>query len=239
MKTHRLHSWDVSVDQARAIQKNLRAWIVTEGQCRQPGLLARIELASAQTPEDGLTVQACVSVKSLPRLQLLERKVSVRTSLFPEVPGLASFRKVPAVVAALEKLARTPDVLLCDGRGITGHDSFGVASHVGLITNLPTVGIRSARPRQMTDLLGPTRGNWIPLQEDGCVAALVRVLDGQDPLILSPAHRLCMDDAIRQLLHYIPADTPVWEYQEAIYPEAGLRKPGPVALKLVASQAKG
>lgn len=239
MKTHRLHSWDVSVDQARAIQKNLRAWIITEGKCRRPRMMARIELACAQEGRDSLTVQACVSIKSLPGLQLLERKVSVRTSSFPDEPGLASFRKVPAIVAALEKLVRVPDVILCDGRGITGDDSFGVASHVGLITNLPTMGVSPAKPRQMTELLGQKRGSWIPLQDGGGHAALVRVLEGQDPLIVSPAHKLGMEDAVQQMLLYVPENTPSWEYQQALYPEAGLGLRRPTTLKLVSSKGKG
>lgn len=238
MKTHRLHSWDVSVDQARAIQKNLRKWIVTEGKVRRPRMMARIELASALQEGGGLTVQACISIKSLPGLQLLERKVSVRTSNFPDEPGLASFRKVPAIIAALEKLVRLPDVLLCDGRGITGEDSFGVASHVGLITNLPTLGVSPAKPRQHTDLLGAKRGSWIPLQQEAGRAALVRVLDHEDPLIVSPAHRLSMDDAVQQILHYVPADTPAWEYQQSLYPEAGLRTGRPTPLKLVVNRGK-
>lgn len=239
MKIHRLHSWDVSVDEARAIQKNLRAWIVTEGQVRQPRLMARIELACAREAHDALTVQARICVKSLPDLRLLERKVSVRSSPFPGVPGLASFRKVPAIVAALEKLARVPDVILCDGRGVTGADSFGVASHVGLITNLPTLGVCPAKPRQHTELLGQARGSWIPLQEDDGVAALVRVLADQDPLIISPAHRLGLEDAIQHILHYVPADTPHWEYQQALYPEAALPKARPTTLKLVSNKGKG
>lgn len=239
MKTHRLHPWDISVDQARAIQKNLRAWIVTEGQVRQPNLMARVELTCAREQSDSLTVQACISIKSLPDLKLLERKVSVRSSTFPDVAGLASFRKVPAIIAALEKLVRVPDVILCDGRGITGEDSFGVASHVGLITNLPTLGVCPAKPRQHTELLGQKRGSWIPLQEEGGIAALVRVLDEQDPLIVSPAHRLGLDDAVQQMLQYVPAETPSWEYHQALYPEARLGQTRPTHLKLVASKGKG
>lgn len=239
MKTHRLHSWDISVDQARAIQKNLRAWIVTEGHCKRPRLLARVELACAQREQGALTVQACISVKSYPGLQLLERKVALRTSTFPDVPGLSSFRKAPAIVAALEKLVRVPDVVLCDGRGITGDDSFGLASHVGLLTNLPTIGIRPPKPRQLTGLLGEKRGSWIPLQDGGQHAALVRVIDGLDPIVVSPAHRLGMDDAISHTLQFVPADTSARDYLQALYPEAGIRKPEPVSLRLVASKGQG
>lgn len=238
MKTHQLHSWDVSVEQARAIQKNLRAWIVTEGQCRQPRLVARVELACARSAPDAITVQACIAVKALPSQQLLERKVALRRSSFPDTPGLASFCKAPAIVAALEKLARIPDFILCDGRGITGPDSFGLASHVGLITNLPTIGICAPKPRQLSDVLGQTRGAWLPLQDNVQHAALVRVVDGLDPLVVSPAHRMGLEAAIQHTLQAIPASTTAREYLQLLYPEAGIRPPAPVRLQVVGGRQR-
>ena len=237
MKTHRLHSWNVSVAQAQAIQKNLSAWIITEGNCPQPKLIGRIELACARESNEAATVQASVSIKSLPSLQLLERKVSVRTTEFPDREGLVAFRKVPAIIAALEKLVRIPDVFICDGRGITGPESFGIASHVGLITHIPTVGVSRAKPRQLSDLLGAQRGSWLPVHEPGQVAALVRVIDGLDPVMVSPAHKLCMEDAVEQILRYVPADTPAREYLQALYPESGIGRPKPAQLTLVSSKS--
>lgn len=240
MKTHQLHSWNVSVEQARAIQKNLRAWIVTEGQsCRNPRLMARIELACTRSGPEAITTQACVSVKALPTLQLLERKVALRHSSFPDTPGLAAFCKAPAIIAALEKLVRVPDFIVCDGRGITGADSFGLASHIGLITNLPTIGICGPKPRQLSDVLGPQRGAWLPLQESVRYAALVRVVDSLDPLVVSPAHRMDLETAIQLTLAAIPASISAREYQQLLYPEAGIRPPVPVKLQMIQGRRKG
>lgn len=239
MKTHQLHPWNVSVEQARAIQKNLSAWVVTDGRCRNPRLLGRVEVASTHENDHMVTVQASISVRSLPSLQLLERKVSIRTSEFPAQSGLASFRKVPSVVAALAKLVRVPDVIICDGRGKTGPGSFGVASHVGLITNIPTVGVRSPRPRQLSDLLGTARGSWMPVTEPGIDAVLLRVIEGLDPLMVSPAHRIGREDAMRQVLDFVPAETPAQEYLQLLYPETGIRGKLTTPLTLVSSRRPG
>lgn len=236
MKTHSLHPWNVSVEQARAIQKNLSAWVITEGHCRAPRLLARIEMACTHENAEMATVQASVTIQSLPDLRLLERKVSIRTSTFPDTDGLASFRKAPAVVAALAKVVRVPDLIICDGSGKTGADRFGVASHVGLLTNIPTIGVRAPRPRQLTELLPATRGSWLPVREDGVVGILLRVLDGVDPVLVSAAHRIGLEDAMKQVLHYLPADTATQEYLQMLYPETGIRRRLTTPLTLVHSR---
>jgi len=235
MRTHRLHPWNVSIEQARAIQKNLGAWIITEGECKPPKMIGRIELICANANQASATIQASISIKSLPSLQLLERKVSVRSTDFPAIEGLSAFRKVPAIIAALEKLVRVPDLFICDGRGITGPDTFGVASHVGLITNTPTIGVTRAKPRQLSDLLGNERGSWLPLHEPGQVGALVRVIDGLDPVMLYPAHKMSMEGAVDALLRYVPMDMAAHEYLQSLYPESGLPRPGAARLTLVSS----
>ncbi len=235
MKTHNLHSWNLSLENALAIQKNLRAWIVTEGDCPKPRLVGRISLISNSESEDSATVQACITVTALASNTLMERKVAIKTTKFPLHPGLYSFRKMPAVIAALNKLKRIPDVFICDGRGITGEDSFGVASHVGLVTSVPTIGIRSIRPKHITSTLSPERGSFLEVMEGGQVAAVLRVLDGVDPVLVSPAHQIGMEDAIARILDFIPANTSMREYLQAIYPEAGHNNDTPVRLRLVKS----
>jgi len=237
MKTHRLHPWNVSVARAQAIQKNLSNWIIAEGSCKSPTMIGRIELACANASKNAITVQASISIKSFPSLQLLERKVSMRTTEFPDEKGLESFRKVPAIVAALEKLVRIPDVFICDGLGVTSPESFGVASHVGLITHIPTVGVSRASPKLQSELLGNARGSWLPIHETDQVSALVRVIDGLDPMIVSPAHKFSMEDAVEQVLRYIPADTPARDYLQTLYPESsGFNGKRPPQLKLVSGK---
>lgn len=233
MKTHNLHSWNVTLENAKAIQKNLRAWIVTEGRCEQPNLVGRISLFSNNESEHSATIQACITIKSHPSQTLLERKVAIKTTKFPQETGLYSFRKMPAIIAALNKLNRVPDIFICDGRGITGEDSFGVASHVGLITSVPTVGIRPVKPRHLTETLGMERGSFLRVYENHQVAAVVRVIHGADPLLISPAHKISLEDAINRVLDIIPANLSIREYLQALYPEASHTNETPVQLTLV------
>ncbi|HAG93601.1 MAG: hypothetical protein CMK83_18090 [Pseudomonadales bacterium] len=235
MKTHNLHSWNITLENAVAIQKNLRAWIVTEGQCNQPDMVGRISLISNDESAHSATVQARITITAFRTRTLLERKVAIKTTQFPRQPGLYSFRKMPAIIAALNKLNRIPDVFICDGRGVTGVDSFGVASHVGLVTSVPTVGIRPVRLKHDTSTLGAERGSFLQVHEDQQIAAVVRVLDNADPLLVSPAHRIGMQDAIQRVLEHIPAGTSYREYLQALYPEAGHNNKTPVQLRLVKS----
>lgn len=235
MKTHNLHSWNVTLENALAIQKNLRAWIVTEGQCKTPAMVGRISLTSNGESPQSATVQARITITSHPEGRLLERKVAITTTKFPMQRGLYSFRKMPAIIAALKKLNRIPDVFICDGRGVTGLDSFGVASHVGLVTSVPTIGIRPVQLKYDTETLGQERGSYLQVFEDNQIAAVVRVVDNADPILVSPAHRIGMEDAIDRVMAHIPASTSYREYLQALYPEAGHNNDKPVQLRLVKS----
>ncbi|AUM11362.1 hypothetical protein Kalk_02480 [Ketobacter alkanivorans] len=235
MKTHNLHSWNVSLENARAIHKNLRAWIITEGDCSQPRLVGRISLTSNNESDQSATIQACITVQSSPSKTLLERKVAIKTAKFPLEPGLYAFRKVPAIIAALNKLNRVPDLFICDGRGVTGDESFGVASHVGLVCSVPTIGIRPVKPRHMTETLGLERGSYLRVHDNNQIAAIVRIIDNADPLLVSPGHKISLEASIAQVLDYIPASLSKREYLQALYPEAGHNNEAPVKLTLVHS----
>lgn len=240
MKTHKLHEWNISAENAKAIQKNLRAWIVTEGPCPSLNRIGRIRLsASTDSQSQRTTVQACIDIRTFPDQRLLERKVAIKTSDFPRLPGMHSFRKGPAIEAALKKLNRQPDLFICDGRGLTGQEQFGVASHAALLTNLPTVGVRPVKASPQFDVLGPERGSCLPLTGNGQHAVLLRVLDGLEPLLVSPAHRIGMKEAVRAVLGYISKDTLARDYEAALYPAAGLSEHNPVPLKLVKRVVNG
>lgn len=219
MKTNQLHKWSVSPEEARAIQKNLSAWVVQEGRCKTPSLIARIQLYPGIIEGTEGSEQAAIIVKSYPSQTVIERKVAIRGTSFPRIPGLLSFRKTPAIIAALDKLSHSPDLIICDGRGVTGPESFGVASHVGLITNIPTIGVRPPKPRDSNSLLPEKRGSWLPLKDTEQKCILLRVLEGMDPLLISPAHKIGFEEAAIRMLEYLPANTPSRQYLEMLYPE--------------------
>ena len=240
MKTHQLHAWNVTPENAQAIQRNLRAWIITEGTFPTVKWAGRIQLSTnASTVAPYCSVQAVISIHNQSSRQLLERKAAIKPSRFPLIPGLYSFNRVPAIITALEKLRRTPDIFFCDGRGITGKNSFGVASHVGLITNVPTVGIRTLKSQLETSVLGRERGCWLPVIDNGQQAAILRVVEDEQPVLISPAHRINLEGALRAVLDYIPMELNSAEYQRALYSESGHPERQPSQFRLIQHPASG
>ena len=233
MKIHKLHKWALSPAEARAIQKNLYAWISTREQCLDPTIVARIEFDQTYKAQEAC--HARVSIKHLKSLELLEQESCVKPHSFPRTPGLISFQEAPAAIAALEKLAYTPDLIICDGRGITGLDSFGVASHIGILSNIPTIGVRAPRARIDSSRLGKQRGNWLPVAGSPHGASvLLRILDDLDPVLISPGHKINLANAIQHVLSFYPATLSAREYSDLLYPEAKQAKEAQVqpALKI-------
>lgn len=234
MKTNQLHSWSTTVEQAKAIQKNLSAWIITEGNCSEPRLIARVEVHPSGDQGDGPGSETA-SVTLIKNGEVIERKHAIKNVAFPRMEGMLSFRKAPAAIAALEKLPQTPDLIICDGRGRTDEHVFGLASHIGLITNLPTIGIRAPRPRLDVKHLGIDRGNWFAVGENNWDQSVVlRVINTLDPLLVSPAHKIGQNQAIAQVLNFLPANMPARQYLEMLYPANGKQQHAIPVLQVIA-----
>lgn len=232
MKTNPLHSWSVTVEQAKAIQRNLSAWIITEGSCPPPELIARVEVHPSDA--DG-SETATVMLYSTKEGNIIERKHAIKNTAFPRVPGMLSFRKAPAAIAAIEKLPYTPDLIICDGRGRTGELTFGLASHIGLFTNLPTIGIRPPRPRDDISHLSSRRGQWLAAGANAWdQSVLLRVLEVMDPLVVSPGHQISQKSAIEQVLRFFPADMPSRQYLEMLYPSKRRQQSSIPVLRVIA-----
>lgn len=233
MKTNQLHSWSITLEQAKAIQKNLSAWVVTEGECQSTRIIARVEVHPKGDQSSGESATA--TLYSATDRKILERKHAIKNTAFPRVEGMLSFRKAPAAIAAIEKLPLTPDLIICDGRGKTSESTFGLASHIGLITNLPTIGIRAPRARVDLELLGEKRGQWLAVGENAWdQSVLLRAIDGIDPILVSPAHRISQKSAIEQILNFIPATMPVREYLDMLYPSTAKKPVSIPTLQVIA-----
>ena len=140
---------------------------------------------------------AAVVVFSYPEWKELECAVGSAPLSFPYVPGLLSFREVPAILAALEKLTQPPDLIFCDGQGYAHPRRFGLASHLGVLLDVPTIGCAKSR------LIGSHRepaaraGSWTPLADNGeRIGAAVRTRAGSRPLYISCGHRVSVERAI-------------------------------------------
>jgi deoxyribonuclease V len=152
--------WPKTVAQARAIQQSLRDRVITQDRLRVPRRVAGIDVGFEQ---DGGITRAAVVVLDFPSLEPLEHAVVRRKTRFPYVPGYLSFREAPAVLAALQRLRRTPDLIVCDGQGFAHPRRFGLACHLGLLANLPSIGVAKSRLIGEHAAPGPRRGEWVPL----------------------------------------------------------------------------
>jgi deoxyribonuclease V len=144
-------------------------------------------------------------VLSFPDLQLREKAIARRPTTFPYVPGFLSFREVPAVLDALEKISTTPNLILCDGQGIAHPRRFGLACHLGILTDIPTIGVAKSLFVGKHDELPEERGNWQPLRYNGeVIGAVLRTRTGVKPLYVSSGHRVSLTTSIEYVLRCTP-----------------------------------
>jgi deoxyribonuclease V len=144
---------------------------------------------------------AAVLVFRLPGMECVEARQVVRPIRFPYVPGLLSFREAPAILAACDRLTARPDLLLCDGQGIAHPRGFGLASHLGLLLDVPSIGCAKSRLVGTHGEVGPHHGDRSPLRYQGkVVGSVVRTRDEVRPLYISPGHRIGVPASIRLVL---------------------------------------
>jgi deoxyribonuclease V len=190
-----LHPWNVTPAEAQAIQRRLRAQVRVE-----PLDVAAIQtVAGADISFDkgSDTVFAGVVVLRLPTMELIE-KVGVRTrAVFPYIPGLLSFREAPPILEAWEKLGTRPEALICDGQGLAHPRRFGIACHLGLLLDLPSVGCAKSILTGSHGPVGEAPGDGAPLVDRGeVIGAALRTRAGVSPVYVSVGHRCDLPSAI-------------------------------------------
>lgn len=193
-----VHEWNLSSEDAIALQQELRSQVILTDQFDSIQHVAGVDVGFEA---DGTLTRAAVAVLTLENLQLVDRAIARRPTNFPYIPGLLSFREVPAVLDALEKLTTLPDLLLCDGQGIAHPRRFGIACHIGLLTNLPAIGVGKSLLVGKYAELGNDRGNQQPLIHKGeTIGVALRTRPNTNPLFISPGHRISLESAIAYTL---------------------------------------
>lgn len=192
------HRWSVTPRQAVAIQRRLAARVRAVRPRRAIRLVAGADAAFSR---DGARCIAAAVLWDAAERVALEARVAVRRLTFPYVPGLLSFREAPAVLAALRKLRREPDAILCDAHGYAHPRRFGLACHVGVISGLPTIGCAKSRLVGTHDLPRRRRGSRALLVHDReVIGAVVRTRDGVRPVYVSVGHRVDLETAVEVVL---------------------------------------
>lgn len=196
------HDWSLSPSEAIALQESLRTEIVTTDCLGTVRWVAGIDVGFE---DGGETTRAAIAVLSFPGLQLHEQAIARRPTEFPYVPGLLSFREIPAVIQALERVQTVPDLLLCDGQGTAHPRRFGIACHLGLLTQLPAIGVGKSRLVGAYQEPSQQRGDWQPLLHQGDrIGAVLRTRPNTKPLFISPGHRISLETAIAYVMHCTP-----------------------------------
>lgn len=192
------HPWDVTPAQARAIQVEGRGRVIAEDRLGDVRRVAGIDVGFEQ---DGAISRAAVAVLDFPELRLVESAVARLPTRFPYVPGLLSFREIPAALEALGRLSAPPDLLLCDGQGYAHPRRFGLACHLGVLTGLPSIGVAKSRLIGTHGPLPDEKGAWVPLLDgDETIGAVLRTRGGVAPVYVSVGHRVSLPTAVRWVL---------------------------------------
>ncbi|MFQ5790217.1 MAG: deoxyribonuclease V [Acidobacteriota bacterium] len=182
------HPWSVTPRQAVAIQRKLAARVRQTRPRNALRLIAGMDVAF--TP-DGRHSVAAVVVWDRKTRSVVEEKVATRRLRFPYVPGLLSFREAPAVLAALRRLRQSPDALMCDGHGLAHPRRFGLACHIGILCNLPTLGCAKQRLIGKHSTPEATRGSRTALKDRGqTIGTVLRTQDGVRPVFVSIGHKI-------------------------------------------------
>ncbi|MFW6115598.1 MAG: deoxyribonuclease V [Chloroflexota bacterium] len=209
------HPWHVSPTQAAQIQRGLRRHVVMQPLKDQLEFVAGVDVSVKKG-----RARSAVVVLSWPALEPIEAVTAERPAAFPYVPGLLAFREGPVVLAALEKLARTPDVLIFDAHGLAHPRRMGLATHLGVLLDLPSVGC--AKSRLCGEYTEPDqeKGSWTSLREgDEVIGAVVRTRDRVSPVFVSVGHRVDLSSAVSLVLgcarRYRLPETTRWAHRVA------------------------
>lgn len=197
MKVHQLHSWLQTKDeapQAMEIQRRLAAQVVKEGKISSSHFIGGVDISSPNT--QGVAAGAVV-VLSYPELTVAEVKMARQSLTFSYIPGLLSFRESPVILAACEKLVSSPDFVLVDGQGIAHPRHLGIASHLGLLLNVPTIGCAKSRLWGNHGPVGEKAGSFAMLKEgDEVIGAALRTKADASPVYVSIGHKVDLETAI-------------------------------------------
>lgn len=206
------HEWPSNAAQAVQLQKELRRKVIASDRLGAVAHVGGVDVGFAQ---GGAITRAAVVVLRYPELALADSAIAYRPTTFPYIPGLLSFREIPAVLAALEHLSIEPDLFLCDGQGLAHPRRFGIACHLGVLLDKPAIGIAKSRLCGDYADVPAERGSWTPLtagNETGTeiIGAVLRTRSKVKPVFVSSGHRISLPTAI----DYVMACTPRYRLPE-------------------------
>ncbi len=191
-----------TVDSATLIQETLKSQVITTDQFNQINYIAGVDVGFQ---DDGKLSQAAIAILSFPELKLVETQIATIPTTFPYIPGFLSFREIPAILKGLETIKINPDLIICDGQGFAHPRRFGLACHLGVILDIPTIGVAKTRfigEHKEVDL---EKGSYQPLIDQGeTVGVVLRSRTNVKPIYVSIGHKISLTTAIDFVLKCTP-----------------------------------
>jgi len=198
MKAQHLHDWQMTPDQAKRLQQDLAKKVTRMNEVGDVHLVAGVDISA---PDVNGFAKAAVVVLNYPELTPIEKRVVTKKIAFPYVPGLLSFRESPLILAACEELETTPDLILVDGQGLAHPRRLGLASHLGLLWDKPTIGCAKSRLCGKHEAVPPEPGSYAELIDNGeVVGAALRTKADAAPLYISIGHKVDLEAALTWVL---------------------------------------
>ncbi|MEC9305894.1 MAG: deoxyribonuclease V [Pseudomonadota bacterium] len=198
-----LHEWSLSPKQAIALQSQLAQQLESRDRINPVRYIAGVDIGFE---EGGAVTRAAVVVlqwlpEEAPYLPVVEQVVHREPTRMPYIPGLLSFREIPAALGAFAKLKTQPQLVMVDGQGIAHPRRLGVAAHLGLWLDLPTIGIAKSRLTGKHAEVGEARGDWVPLMAgQEVIGVVLRSRANVKPVFVSPGHRLSLDTSLEWVM---------------------------------------
>ncbi|NYS77655.1 MULTISPECIES: deoxyribonuclease V [Halomonadaceae] len=194
-----LHEWNLAPKEARALQTQLAKGLEISDRLASVKHIAGVDIGFE---DGGETTRAAVVLlewdpATAPSLNVVEQVVHREPTRMPYIPGLLSFREIPAALGAFEKLSVLPELVMVDGQGIAHPRRLGVAAHLGLWLDLPTIGIAKSRLYGKHAEVGEQRGDWVPLYAgQETIGAVLRSRAKVKPVYVSPGHRITLETSL-------------------------------------------
>src|SRR5438270_8478526 len=191
-----MHSWDVTPEEAVAIQHSLASKVSLQPDLGVVRFVAGIDMSAKDV------ARAAVVILPYPDLEVLEVARAEKPLNFPYVPGLLSFREGPAILAAFDKIQHWPDLVFFDGQGIAHPRKIGIAAHMGVLLDLPSIGVAKSPLAVHGPEPGPEPGTWTKWRnrKGEVLAAAVRTKARSNPLYISPGNKMDLPTAVQYVL---------------------------------------
>ncbi|MEN2775527.1 deoxyribonuclease V [Acetivibrio clariflavus] len=190
MKPVFTHPWNLTESEALILQKDLAKKVIKEDMLSNINYIAGVDVAYAENIDRQIAAVVILNAKTL---EVVETSIAEDVTNFPYIPGLFSFRELPSIIKALSTINTKPDLIVCDGQGIAHPRRFGLASHLGVLFDVPTIGCGKTRLHGQAEEPGLKRGDYAPLIDNGeIIGNKLRTQDNIKPVYVSIGHRISL-----------------------------------------------